>query len=528
MCGFAGFVSGTTKYQNSQRKSILTSMGEQLSLRGPDDEQLFDSERLSLIFRRLSIIDVIGGKQPIWNQERTMFVAVNGEIYNYKEARSQLESKYRFQTHSDAEVVLHLYAERGIEALQSLNGMFALAIWDATKQELFLARDRLGIKPLYYCQTGSQLIFGSTLMSLLVHPDVANIPQWQDKTNLSASTSYVQRIKRLPGAHYLTYNALGELEENCYWELSNYFVMSGSHDERPPQDYITEYRELFADSVKKQLMSDVPVGAFLSGGLDSSAIVAAASQSKKDLHCFTIISDFTIEVGDAKAASQLCEYLNLPFHPVWFDPEKIVEIIDFSLEKFEYFIWLIDAPVFHIEFVLKHELHRYAKTLIPELKVMLLGQGSDEFAGGYSTPEDRQQSSWNSFSSNLTQKEQNSSKIKQPTSRQDGSYMFDLLGSESISLPSECTTFQREMLRRIVKLQQYNLWHEDRSSSGQGIEARVPFLDHRLVEYLAAIPPSMQQTLFWDKKIIREMAKWLPNNLAYRKKSGSSVLVMLN
>lgn len=521
MCGFAGFLtSGTSQAKNSERESILRKMGEQLSLRGPDDEQLFNSERLSLVFRRLSIIDVAGGKQPIWNQQQTMFVVVNGEIYNYEELRLQLESKYHFQTHSDSEVVLHLYAERGIEALQSLNGMFAIVIWDATKQELFLARDRLGIKPLYYYQAGSQFVFGSTLTSLLVHPDVVNIPQWQDIKNLNASTSYVYRIKRLPGGHYLTCNALGEMKENCYWELSNYLVMPGSCTERLSQDYITEYRELFADSVKKQLMSDVPVGAFLSGGLDSSAIVAAASQFKKDLHCFTIISDFTLEVGDAEAARQLCEYLNLPFHPVWFDPEKILEIIDFSLEKFEYFIWLIDAPVFPIEYVLKHELHCYAKTLIPELKVMLLGQGADEFAGGYSTPEDRLQSSWNNFSAHLIQHEQNAIKIKQPISRNDGSYMFDILGSESIAFPAECTAFQREMLRRIVMLQQYNLWHEDRSSSAQGIEARVPFLDHRLVEYLAAIPPEMQQTLFWDKKIIREMAtQWLPSNIAYRKKS---------
>jgi asparagine synthase (glutamine-hydrolysing) len=521
MCGFAGFLtSGTQQVKNSESESILYKMGEQLSLRGPDDEQLFNSDRLSLIFRRLSIIDVVGGKQPIWNQQRTMFVAINGEIYNYKELRSQLESKYHFQTHSDAEVVLHLYTERGIEALQSLNGIFALAIWDTTKQELFLARDRLGVKPLYYCQAGSQFIFGSTLTSLLVHPDVVNVPQWQDMTNLSASTSFVHRIKRLPGGHCLTYNALGELNLNCYWELSNYFVMPGSHPERSSQDYIIEYRELFADSVKKQLMSDVPVGAFLSGGLDSSAVVAVASQYTKDLHCFTMISDFTLEVGDAKAASQLCEYLNLPFHPVWFDPEKIVENIDFSLEKFEYFIWLIDAPTFPIEYVLKHELHRYAKTLIPELKVMLLGQGADEFAGGYSTPNDRLQSSWDSFSTYLTQQEQYSSEIKHPVSRKDGSYMFDILASESISFPAECTAFQREMLRRIVILQQYNLWHEDRSSSGQGIEARVPFLDHRLVEYLAAIPPELQHTLFWDKIIIREMAtQWLPSNLAYRKKS---------
>ncbi|MBO3458644.1 asparagine synthase (glutamine-hydrolyzing) [Aetokthonos hydrillicola Thurmond2011] len=522
MCGLAGFLNlEENKHQKNERLNILKRMSTQLSLRGPDDEQLFDSERLSLVFRRLSIIDVLGGQQPIWNSEQTMFVAVNGEIYNYKELRSKLESKYYFSSHSDAEVVLHLYTEGGLDALNQLNGMYAIAIWDARKSELCLVRDRLGIKPLYYCQVGSQLVFGSTLASLLVHPDVTNIPQWQDLTNLSAFSSYVKGIKRLPGGYYLTVNTEENvIRQDCYWKLSNYFVNSSVDDCRSPQDYVDEYRSLFADSVKKQLMSDVPVGAFLSGGLDSSAIVAAASKHTKDLHCFTVVSDYSISVGDAKAAQSLCEHLNLPFHPVWFDPERILEVMNFSLEKFEYFIWLIDSPNFEIEWVLKHELHRYVKTLIPELKVILLGQGSDEFAGGYSTPEDLPQSNWNAFSSNMMKMEQEVNSSKQQTNLKDGSYLFDILGNESISFPEECTFFQREMLRRVLTLQRYNLWHEDRSSSGQGIESRVPFLDHRLVEYLAAIPPSMQEILFWDKKIIREMSReWLPDDLAYRKKS---------
>lgn len=520
MCGFAGFIDGSNhqQYKQSKRLQILNQMGERLYRRGIDDEQLFDSTPLSVIFRRLSIVDVAGGKQPIWNEDKTIFVVVNGEIYNHLDLRCKLRQNHHFSTHSDAEIVLHLYEEMGVDALHLLNGMFAIVLWDARRHQLFLARDHLGIKPLYYAQIGSLVIFGSTLMSILAHPDVPRHPQFQDLTNLSVTTSYVRGINRLAGGHYLLYDAnKTHLISQCYWNLEKYLVTEPNSDSRQPQDYIREYRDLFVDSVQKRLMSDVQVGAFLSGGLDSGAVVAVANQFHNRLHCFSILADYTIENGDIQAARQFCEKLNLPFHPVYFDADKLLEQVHFSLDTFEYFIWIMDAPKFNIDWFLKHELHRYCKTLFPDLKVMLLGQGADEFAGGYSAPEDSSTNDWQDYIKQLDEEEEQTSQLKQLTSLNDGSYLFDRCLK---SYPPNCTSFQKQMLREVYYLQDYNLWHEDRSAMSQSIEARVPFLDHRLVEYLAAVPPEHHGALFWNKRIIREMAgQWLPHDFVYRKKS---------
>ncbi|MGK7877172.1 MAG: asparagine synthase (glutamine-hydrolyzing) [Xenococcaceae cyanobacterium] len=519
MCGFAGFIDFQhSQYQRPERLHLLTAMGKQLSRRGPDDEQIFDDGLLSFVFRRLSIVDVAGGRQPIWNEDGTIFVAVNGEIYNHQELRSELRQQHQFRTRSDTEIVLHLFEERGPEALHSLNGMFAIAIWDTQNKRLFLARDRLGIKPLYYCQVGSQLLFGSELKALLVHPDCPNKPRWHDLVTFTPRSTYVKGVNSLPGGHYLTFDAAQGISTRCYWSIDKYFVTDLPEDRRKPEDYISDYGELFADSVKKRLMSDVPVGAFLSGGIDSSVIVAAASESIKDLHCFHVLEKSTFSTGDTEQARDLAQFLQLPFHPVFFNSDKLIEQLDFSLSNFEYFIWILDSPRFDLEFFFKHELHRYAKTIIPDLKVILIGQGSDEFAGGYSNPFDASVDNWNTFVSCF-----------------DKDIAFELLSIRmhlpeyfprlsSSSNPSEdksinLSSYHKFILLYIVALQEFNLWHEDRTASSQGVESRVPFLDHRLVEFLASIPPKYHRELFWDKKIIRQMAiRWLPERFLSRPK----------
>src|SRR5262245_30864974 len=173
MCGFAGFVSFDPRHQRAaaERRAILHAMGGQLARRGPDDETLFDDGILAFVFRRLSIVDVAGGRQPIWNEDRSVFVSVNGEIYNHAELRGTLREAHAFSTRSDSEIALHLHEERGPEFLALLNGMFALVLWDTRARRLLLARDRVGIKPLYYARTRDGLLFGSELKSLLAHPD---------------------------------------------------------------------------------------------------------------------------------------------------------------------------------------------------------------------------------------------------------------------------------------------------------------------------------------------------------------------
>ncbi|NES85382.1 MAG: asparagine synthase (glutamine-hydrolyzing) [Moorea sp. SIO2B7] len=512
MCGFAGFIEFQSRqYKRPERLHLLQAMGKQLSRRGPDDEKIFDDGLLSFVFRRLSIVDVAGGQQPIWNEDSTIFVAVNGEIYNHQELRSQLREYHQFRTQSDAEIVLHLFEEQGAETLHSLNGMFAIVIWDTRNKRLFLARDRLGIKPLYYCQVGSQLIFGSELKSLLIHPDCPNKPRWYDLQIFTTTSTYVKGINYLPGGHYLTFDITEEISTKCYWSIEKYFVTDSSENSRKPEDYISDYGDLFADSVKKRLMSDVPLGAFLSGGIDSSVMVAAASEYIEELHCFHVLEKSTFSTGDTEQARDLAQFVRVPFHPVFFNPEQLISQLDFSLSNFEYFIWILDSPRFDFEFFFKHELHRYAKTIIPELKVILLGQGADEFTGGYCNPFDSPTDGWDNFVSGFNKEiAWNLVSIKQ---RLPKSLQFLLTEQSNLSV------YQKVMLLHIVSLQEFNLWHEDRTASSQGIEARVPFLDHRLVEFLASIPPKYHPLLFWDKKIVRKMSsRWLPDCFLYRPK----------
>ncbi len=520
MCGFAGFIDFQSQSPEHQiyHLKILAQMGEQLSRRGLDDEQYYHVYPLSFAFKHLSIVDADAGQQPIWNEDSSIFVAVNGKIYNHLDLRSRLKKQHEFRTNSDAEIILHLYEEIGIEALHLLNGMFAITLWDTRKQQLFLARDRLGIKPLYYTKVNSKLIFGSTLMSVLAHPQAPRNPQFQDLTNLSLTHTYIKQINRLAGGHYLLYDAnTNILEPQCYWNLEDYLAVDERSDSRQPQDYIREYRDLFADSVKKRLMSDVPMGGLLSGGLDSGAVVAAAKQFQEPIHCFGIFTDYTLGNEDTKAAYQLSKRLNFPFSSVDFNMETMLEEMDFSLDTLEYFVWLMDSPRFNLEWFFKHELYRYAKTVMPDLKMMLLGQGADEFAGGYSDSSDRPNHNWDMYIDNLDKTQQQRIQFKQSNKLEDESSLVDLTLK---SYPAGCTTFQKEMLYRIYTLQQSNLWHEDRTSMSQNIEAHIPFLDHRLVEYLAAIPPAHHPSLFWNKTIIREMTgDWLSVDFRYRQKS---------
>ena len=226
MYKFAGFINFESHlYQEKERLQLLTLMGKQLCCRISDARQYFDDDRLSLVCKPLSTTKSQEEQQPIWNEDRTRFCLLDGKIYNHLNLCSQLHAQHQFSTNSEAEIVLHLYEKFGSQALNYLNGMFAIVIWDARREELFLARDRLGIKPLYYSQVGSQLIFGSNLKSLLVHPDAPNQPQWLDLTVFNPTSSYVKGIERLPGGHYFTYSAASpRVKPQCYWDLRNYLV----------------------------------------------------------------------------------------------------------------------------------------------------------------------------------------------------------------------------------------------------------------------------------------------------------------
>lgn len=510
MCGFAGLVklSGLSATV-AERQAALVAMGAQLSRRGPDDEQFYDDGFLSLVFRRLSIIDLAGGQQPIWNEDHSILSVVNGEIFNHLEIRERLKSRHRFASRSDSEVVVHLYEEGEEELLQQLNGMYALLVWDTRQRKLLLARDRLGIKPLFYAETPEGLLFGSELKAMLAHPACPRDIKWSDfepGTGFENPLStYVRDVHQLSGGHALSLNAASGLKRKTYWSVQDFFLARGDVAHPDLAWWSQRYGELLQDSVSRQLMSDVPLGLFLSGGIDSSLLAAMAANSGQELHCFTVVEENTLATGDVEQTLNLARHFGFHHYPVHYDTQTLLQDLQFDLEDFEFLVWAVERPQFNVEWLLKLELHRYAKTALPGLKVILLGQGADEFAGGYSRGFGSESRDWKQYSSKLASMHTD----KRRVDRGIPTYMRPSLAESFMTAATDDfpSDFHREMVSRTSLLMNYNLWHEDRTSSSQGVEARVPFLDHRLVELLASVPPELHAQLFFDKHIIRQQLR---------------------
>jgi asparagine synthase (glutamine-hydrolysing) len=514
MCGIAGFFDRRpTRLAEPERIDLLRRMGLQLARRGPDEESVYCDETLSLVFRRLSIVDIEHGRQPFLNEDGTLLAVVNGEIYNHRELRSGLGERRRFRTGSDCEVVLHLYEEYGTDAFSRLNGIFAVCIWDLRDGSLVLARDHLGVKPMFYSDGPGAFLFGSEIKALRVHPDCSAEPGWDDfhlggprdgmhdPRYAHRMPSYVENVDVLPGGHYLTVRDGRCSGPRAFWRIEDAQV-----DVPGTASALCErYADLLEDAVRIQLMSDVPVGLFLSGGLDSCTIAAIARRHLPDIHCLNIVEETVEASGDAAAARGLATHLGLRFSSVRFRADHFLARQTLGLAELEYFVWMLDMPFLDPEIFFKHEAHRFLKTERPELKVVLLGQGADEFAGGYSNSYADPQSSWEGY-------------LRRQRLAGFASPYRDWIDPQRLQ-PSELPSYRRIMRMFIGSLQRYNLWHEDRTSAAQGVESRVPFLDRRLVEFLWSIPEHFQRELFWDKEIVRRAAaRWLPEPYCRRRK----------
>ena len=508
MCGFAGFLTfGNSRLDSEERRAVLVRMGKLLSHRGPDDEQFYDDGTLSLVYRRLSIVDLDGGQQPIFNEDGDRFIVVNGEIYNHLELRKDLTQRHTFSTHSDSEVALHLFEDQGVDALAHLRGMFALAIWERRERALFLARDRLGIKPLYVCRLPNGLLFGSELKALLAHPDCPREIQWQDLREteavpLSPVPSYVRHVEHLPGGHYLLAKG-GRIETHCWWRISDHF------DDAPfgmnSTGYRKEFERLVDEATQEHLLGDVPIGLHLSGGVDSSLLATVIAQKRHDVACFSVVDRNTWKCGDASSARQVTTQLGLPWFPVLFDHHTLLDEIAFDLRRLEQTVHMMDSPRFDLEWFFKEELHRFARRQYPDLKVVLLGQGIDEFAGGYSRRLDNPHSSWDAY---LTEEVEPNLRYWRGVEDRRPEHLREFTQGADHGL----SPYQRQMLAFANQLQHFQLWHEDRSSSSQSLEARVPYLDHRIVELLASVPADLQSYLFWNKRVVRDtLGRRLPS-----------------
>jgi asparagine synthase (glutamine-hydrolysing) len=379
MCGICGIVA-TGASTSVISKQILEKMNQSIAHRGPDDDGFYITDVVGLASRRLSIIDLASGRQPIANEDGKIWIVFNGEIYNYRELRDYLEKHgHVFHTSSDTETILHLYEEFGTDCVQHLNGIFAFAIWDGRKKELILARDRMGIKPMYYTQLANgQFIFGSEMKAILSHPEV------ERKVDLIALNEYlsyeyvptprtiIRNVWRLEAGHVLVYNLRG-MNISAYNTLS--FLQSES---RPPvhwRDYSVALYEKLRAAVQTELVSDVPVGVLLSGGIDSSAIAALMV----DLYPGKVES-FTVgfEEGsfdESNYARQVANHLGTSHNEMILTSKKAAALVgDISS--------ILDEPFADSSIIPTYFLSRFARE---KVKVVLGGDGGDELFAGYPT-----------------------------------------------------------------------------------------------------------------------------------------------
>ncbi len=370
MCGIVGLVGNDATPVD---EDLLQRMCAALNHRGPDDQGFYVKGSVGLAMRRLSIIDLKGGHQPIHNQDRTAWIVFNGEIYNYRELREKLEKLgHSFYTNSDTEAIIHSYDEFGADCPHHLRGMFAFAIWDERTQELFLARDRVGKKPLLYAQVNGQLVFGSEFSALLLHPDISRdidrtaIDQYLSFMCVPAPLTAYRAIKKLKPGHTLCWRK-GEISTQQYWQPDFRRKLNISEEEAGERTI-----EILRDSVRARLISEVPLGAFLSGGIDSSAVVALMSQESRDA-----IKTFSIgfeeqDFSELHHARRVAEHIGADHHEFIVRPDAL-EVLPLLVDHYgEPYADSSAIPTYYVA----RETRKY-------VTVALNGDGGDESFAGY-------------------------------------------------------------------------------------------------------------------------------------------------
>ncbi|MEO8354728.1 MAG: asparagine synthase (glutamine-hydrolyzing) [Chloroflexota bacterium] len=556
MCGICGKYSPC-----GVQAEELNQMLDTIAHRGPDDSGSYVRGRIGLGNRRLSIIDIQSGKQPISNEDGTIWVVYNGEMYNYKILRAQLESKgHIFCTNSDTEVIVHLYEEVGERCVEQISGMFAFALWDEHQQKLLLARDRIGQKPLFYCQDGSDFLFGSEIKAILAlrHRDPQLDPlamhDYLSLRFISPPNTIFKHVQKLPPAHTLVYQN-GQITLRRYWQLSFREKLTLSEPE-----ILEALREQLTRTVEAHLLSDVPVGAFLSGGLDSSMIVAVLA---RDLGLKPQTFSIGVEESDfdeTPYARMVAEHYNTDHIE-----ERVAANLIQSLPKM---IWHLDEPSDPIAACM----YQAARLASKHVKVVLGGDGGDElFAGfdryvgnryidmyslmplslrkGVMGPVlDRLPDSFTYKS--LTQKLRWVHHLSLQTTAADqyaeatcffrftheekralyGDQLWKELGGRNstaaITDPfngAEADDLLDRMLYTdfVTRLPEHSLMLTDRMTMAHGLEARSPFLDHELVEFLAKVPGNIKVQNNQPKHLMRKLAAdYLPAPILQREKQG--------
>ncbi|MBI2955967.1 MAG: asparagine synthase (glutamine-hydrolyzing) [Acidobacteria bacterium] len=504
MCGICGFVG-------RQDDELLRRMTRTLVHRGPDDEGFFSSPEASLGFRRLSIIDLETGNQPLANEEGTVRVVLNGEIYNYRTLREELVSRgHSFASHGDVEVIVHLYEELGEGLLGRLQGMFAFALWDERRKRLLLARDRLGIKPLYYCQQGRELYFASEAKAILANRD------FQPRLNrqaaglllrylyLPGANTLIEGIKRLPPGYWLSWQD-GQVRLEPYWEVR-------LEAQRPisEAEAIAGFRKHFEEAVASHLESDVPVGAFLSSGVDSAGVVAQMVRVL-DRPPMTFTVGLEGPLDERPIARRTAEHLRTDHHELGVDPGRFAE----DLPRM---IWHLEEPT-PIPFLPLYYLSQFAKK---QVKTVLLGEGSDELFAGYQRLLPFAPRFW--FVPREVKKRiyLRALHTLESAARGNGEGGTKAVGDPLVPfLRDRAASPLKAILgyEQRYELPDYQLHRVDRMTMAWGLEARVPYLDYRLVEYVNSLPDEMKIRGLRRKYLLRRaLAGMVPAEILEEKK----------
>lgn len=520
MCGLALVAALNGSSLTPAHHSGLEKMVHCVAHRGPDEQDYFTDPRAALGFTRLSLIGPDNGNQPIVAPDGSCALIANGEVYNYQALAAGLASKATMRTSSDCEVLAHLYAEKGRHFLDDVNGMYAIMLIDRRRNKIVLAQDRFGIKPLYFHRNAERVVAASEIKALFCDPDVPRQVDWSaalGSSLLAASptisddtyTTWFRDVETVPPGTILEIDMSdGFTRSHRYWAFPAAAQDSAGRDVR---DYVEEYGRLLTESVHDCATADVSIGLFLSGGIDSAA-VAALARDVADVHTFTAVNAGTLANGDVEFSDRLARELGLENHMVLFEPEHGP-----TPAEWKRLLWQLETPLCGPEVFYKHELHRYAKSAVPDVKAMLLGAASDEFNGGYSRGL-AGGDGWTGFMDSLEFMRRRGALLTRPALRPWAEdHGPNLLSDAALGL--EHDTYQAYVEAQARKIAQYNVWHEDRSAAGSGIEARVPFLDHRLVELSVGIPPALRSQLLWDKQILRDaMTGVLPTEFVRRPK----------
>jgi asparagine synthase (glutamine-hydrolysing) len=559
MCGICGIFFSNRDWR--VQADVLAGMNRCISHRGPDDDGFFVEENVGLAMRRLSIIDVQSGHQPLANENENVWIVFNGEIYNHAELRADLEKRgHRYRTRSDTETIVHLYEEYGRDCVKHLRGMFAFAIWDRRHRLLFAARDRLGIKPFYYRWDGKSFLFGSEMKAILAYPGIQaefnrhTLAEYLAFGYITGPETMLSGIRKLMPGHTLELREGGEPEINRYWDLT----VEVDAEPQPREYYVKTYREKLETAVSTHLMSDVPLGVFLSGGLDSSAVAALTSKIRGDR-----IQTFAVGYGEEQFselgfARDVAKHIGSEHHEVQLTREEFFQ----NLPRL---IWHEDEPIVWPSSVALYSVARLARQ---HVKVVLTGEGSDETLGGYTryawtllnarmdhvyrsvTPGAlrnvirkavgasplgaglhrklghtflvRDGNSWPSFYydnffSAFSAGEQNELLTRDALADAGEAYAGSMKAWEA----SRGDLFHRLLYADINSYLLELLMKQDQMSMAASVESRVPFLDHELVEFTARIPAKYSIHGMAGKFVLKQAVEdLLPYSIVYRKKMG--------